>query len=147
MIGGMSTPPANWDARKGGIVRKRRQALGWDQRELAERVNVHVNSVQRWEAGKQYPGRRLGKLEAVLGITINDDEPGPEEPEMPTPEEAERLRAHMRELLGPNSPLEEALDRVLSGDPPTGGGRRGPAGGAAGGRSDSLGLRRARRTS
>lgn len=70
----MSTPPKNWDARKGGIVRKRRQALGWDQRELAERVDVHVNSVQRWEAGTQYPGRRLGRLEAVLGIVIDDEE-------------------------------------------------------------------------
>src|SRR5579859_5630893 len=80
MIAGMSTP-SNWDARKGGMIRKRRQALGWDQRGLADRVGVHVNSVQRWESGKQYPGRHLGKVEAVLGITI-DDEPEPQ-PKIP----------------------------------------------------------------
>ncbi len=77
MIANMSTPPKDWDARKGGIVRKRRQALDLDQRDLAERVGVHVNSVQRWEAGRQYPGRHLGKLEAVLGIVIDSGEPEP----------------------------------------------------------------------
>lgn len=83
MIAIMSTPSKDWDARKGGMVRKRRQALDWEQRELAERVGVHVNSVQRWESGKQYPGRHLGKLEAVLGIVF-DDEPEPEsEPAIP----------------------------------------------------------------
>ena len=68
----MSTPPANWDARKGDVVRKRRQALDLEQRELAEKVGVHVNSVQRWEKGTQYPGRKLGKLEQVLGFSLSD---------------------------------------------------------------------------
>lgn len=125
MIGNMSTPPKDWDARKGGIVRKRRQALDLDQRDLAQRVGVHVNSVQRWESGRQYPGRHLGKLESVLGIVI-DDAPTPEEPEMPTPEDLERLKRHIREVLGPRDAprLEEALDAFLRGDPPSRQGER-----------------------
>lgn len=129
MIGNMSTPPKDWDARKGGIVRKRRQVLDWDQRDLAERVGVHVNSVQRWESGKQYPGRHLGKLEAVLGITV-DEGLEREEPEMPAPEELDRLREHIREVLGERAPVvQDAVDRALADEPPTGG--AGPAGGAA----------------
>lgn len=116
MIGNMSTPPKDWDARKGGIVRKRRQVLDWDQRQLAERVGVHVNSVQRWEAGKQYPGRHLGKLEAVLGLTI-DEGLEREEPELPTPEELGRLSEHIREVLGPRAPVvQDAVNRALAGE-------------------------------
>lgn len=58
------------------MIRKRRQALDWDQRDLAERVGVHVNSVQKWESGTHYPGRKLGKLEEVLGIRL-DTQTGP----------------------------------------------------------------------
>lgn len=132
MIGNMSTPPANWDARKGGIVRKRRQVLGMDQRDLAELVGVHVNSVQRWEAGKQYPGRRLGKLEAVLGITV-DDGSEHEEPEMPTQAELDDLREHIREVLGDEAEnFIRLMDEALAATPP-----HGPGTGAAPGRAAS----------
>lgn len=65
------------NARVGAKIRRRRQALGWEQRDLAEQVGVHISSVQKWEAGTYYPGRKLGKLEAVLGIDLTD-EPEPE---------------------------------------------------------------------
>ena len=71
----MSTPdPEARNLRTGARIRKQRQALGLDQRELAERVGVHVNSVQKWESGTHFPGRKLGRLEQVLGISL-DDEP------------------------------------------------------------------------
>jgi len=71
----MSTPdPEARNLRTGARIRKRRQVLGLDQRELAERVGVHVNSIQKWESGAHFPGRKLGRLEQVLGISL-DDEP------------------------------------------------------------------------
>ncbi|HWU21676.1 MAG TPA: helix-turn-helix transcriptional regulator [Nocardioides sp.] len=36
----------------GARIRKRRQVLGWKQQELADRIGVHVNSVQKWEKGE-----------------------------------------------------------------------------------------------
>jgi len=39
---------------------------------------VHVNSVQKWEKGTHYPGRKLGKLEAALGITLDDGSAEPD---------------------------------------------------------------------
>lgn len=102
--------------RVGATIRRRRQALGWEQRELAERVGVHINSVQKWEAGTHYPGRKAGKLEQVLGISL--DGPEPEEPELPTPAELEDLKAHIREVLGDDAdPFLEALDAAVTGVP------------------------------
>lgn len=131
MIGNMSTPPANWDARKGNIVRKRRQALDLEQRDLADRVGVHVNSVQRWEAGTQYPGRKLGKLEDVLGVRLDDEPVGPE---TATPEEIEDLVAHVVEVLGPDSRLEQAIRDVTSGRASPRRPRGAPASGQSGSR-------------
>ena len=64
--------------RVGMMIKRRRQVLGWNQQELADRVGVHVNSVQKWEAGTHYPGRKLGRVEAVLGIDLSDEPPEPE---------------------------------------------------------------------
>lgn len=124
--------------RVGATIRRRRQALGWEQRELAGRVGVHVNSVQKWESGTHYPGRKLGKLEQVLGISL-DDGPEPDEPEMPTPAELEDLRRHAVEVLGDQAgPFLEALDAAVSGRPlPRR--RAGPAGGRSAGRLRSAG--------
>jgi transcriptional regulator with XRE-family HTH domain len=126
----MSEDTSVRNKRVGATIRRRRQALGWEQRELAERVGVHVNSVQKWESGTHYPGRKLGKLEQVLGIHVDADLE-PEEPELPTPAELEDLYAHIREVLGDAAgPAEEAVRAALGGARPT---RRGR--GAAGGRS------------
>ena len=57
--------------RVGTLIKKRRQELGWKQPELAERVGVSKTSVTKWETGRHYPGRYLGKLEAVLGISLD----------------------------------------------------------------------------
>lgn len=103
--------------RVGATIRRRRQALGWEQRELAEHVGVHVNSVQKWEAGTHYPGRKAGKLEQVLGIRLEDG-PEPEEPELPTPAELEDLRRHAVEVLGDDAgPFLDALDAAVTGAP------------------------------
>lgn len=78
----------------GRAIRRRRQVLGWEQQELADRVGVHVNSVQKWEAGTHYPRRKLGKLEEVLGISLSD------KPEPPPRRLSEHTKQMMREELG-----------------------------------------------
>lgn len=84
-----SADTAARNRRVGATIRRRRQALDWEQLELATRVGVHVNTVQKWEAGTHYPMRKLGKLEEVLGVTL--DEPKPR-PALST-ETQERMRA------------------------------------------------------
>jgi transcriptional regulator with XRE-family HTH domain len=54
-------------------IRNRRQELGWLQQELADRVGVDRVTVSNWETGKQKPERYIGKLEQVLGVSLEDD--------------------------------------------------------------------------
>lgn len=60
-------------------LRAARAALGWTQRELADRSGLALASITRMEAGGSSP--RLGTLEAVrgavesAGVTIVDNEP------------------------------------------------------------------------
>lgn len=79
-----------------------------------------MRAISDWENDKRKPRNRLGVLEEVLGVDLGDE---PEEPELPTPEELDRLRDHAREVLGPRSAVvEDAIDRALSGGQwPTGG--------------------------
>jgi ribosome-binding protein aMBF1 (putative translation factor) len=116
--------------RVGATIRRRRQTLGWEQQELAERVGVHVNSVQKWEAGTHYPQRKLGKLEEVLGVRLDEDAA---DPGLPTPDELDELQEHIREVLGVKAgPVQSALDEVMSGR--ASGRDRGPAAGRSSGR-------------
>lgn len=57
----------------GTRIRKRRQELGLTQQQLADRLAVAESSVVAWETGKHYPKRKLGALEAVLGVNLTDD--------------------------------------------------------------------------
>ena len=65
--------------RVGALIRHRRQVLDLRQPELAARLGVSRQSVSKWETGLSYPGRSLGKIEDVLGIslTANGTEPSP----------------------------------------------------------------------
>jgi transcriptional regulator with XRE-family HTH domain len=107
--------PGARNKRVGARIRKRRQVLGWEQRELAERVGVHVNSVQKWEAGTHYPGRKLGKLEQVLGIRVDDGlEPEPE-PAIPD----SLMKTIRRSLSEEDQRIAiDALERALGPRPP-----------------------------
>jgi hypothetical protein len=86
-----------------------------------------VRAVGDWENNRRKPRNRLGALEEVLGVSLDGE---PEEPEMATPEEIERLRAHIIEVLGEGSALEAAMDDVVAGRPAPA-----PRGGRASGRS------------
>lgn len=64
-----------FEPRAGARIRTRRQALGWTQVELADRVGVSESTVIRWEKGKMPPTRHRGRIEAVLGISLSDESP------------------------------------------------------------------------
>ena len=61
----------------GTRIRKRRQVLGMTQSQLAERVGVDRTAVSNWENGKHFPHRYFGKLEAVLAISLEEDQEPP----------------------------------------------------------------------
>jgi transcriptional regulator with XRE-family HTH domain len=58
--------------RVGALIRRRRQELGWTQVEFARRIGVSESTVIRWEQGKIPPSRRRGRVEAVLGMRLDD---------------------------------------------------------------------------
>lgn len=57
----------------GRLIRKRRQALGMRQHELAAKVGVDRSAVSNWERGQHFPLRYQGALEEILGIDLDDD--------------------------------------------------------------------------
>jgi len=54
----------------GTRIRSRRQQIGLTQQQLADRLSVAESSVVAWETGKHYPKRKLGAIEAVLGVSL-----------------------------------------------------------------------------
>ena len=55
----------------GGKLREQREILGISQESLAEKVNVHVNTIRRWEQGKQVPDiTKLNRLAEALNTTV-----------------------------------------------------------------------------
>ena len=54
-------------------IRKRRQELGLTQQQLADRLKVAESSVNAWETGKHEPKRKLGAIEAVLGVDLTSE--------------------------------------------------------------------------
>lgn len=60
----------------GTRIKKRRQVLDMTQQDLADALSVSKSTVANWETGKHFPLRYLGKVEQVLGISLDeaDDE-------------------------------------------------------------------------
>ncbi len=57
----------------GKLIRKRRQALGMTQSKLAAEVGVDRSAVSNWERGRHFPLRFQGKVEEVLGISLDGE--------------------------------------------------------------------------
>jgi transcriptional regulator with XRE-family HTH domain len=112
------------NAATGLRIKKRRQELGMSQEDLAARISgggVSKSTVQKWESGRHFPGRHLGSVEAVLGITLVD-----EQDVRPVPAPApmsERLRRLMRDELG-----DERAARLIAHDEHLASGRTSEAG-------------------
>lgn len=60
------------------------------------------STVANWERGASYPSKKWGKIEQVLGITLDED-PAPEPDIVPA-----GLREHVREIF----PDRERAERV-----------------------------------
>lgn len=59
-------------ARWGVLIRKKRQALGYSQQSLADRLGVSLSTVRMWEYGRTTPSHRhIGSLVRELGIADN----------------------------------------------------------------------------
>ena len=56
-------------------IRQCRELKGWTQEKLARELGISLNTVQRWEAGKNQPSPlALEKLQRVLGNILNGDQ-------------------------------------------------------------------------
>jgi transcriptional regulator with XRE-family HTH domain len=97
-------------------IAKRRQALRMTQEDLAAELGVSKASVANWESGKHFPKRKLGLIEAVLGVSL-DEEPVP--PRV-RPEVLRDMYADIRASV----PADEAelmianIEAALRGDAP-----------------------------
>ena len=100
----------------GARIRRRRQVLGWTQEELAGRLGVVKSSVANWESGKHFPKRKLGLIEAVLGISL-DEKPGPP---VVRPETLRQMYADIRASQAPEDAelMIANIEAALRGDAP-----------------------------
>lgn len=56
----------------GDFIKKRRQQLGLDQDELGKRVDVHRNTISRWERGKDVPSKHHDAIAEALSVTVQE---------------------------------------------------------------------------
>jgi len=54
-------------------LRKARDSKGWTQKELARRMNVRVNLIQKAESGTRPTDDLISKLEKVLNVKLKED--------------------------------------------------------------------------
>lgn len=58
-------------------LRMARAALGWSLKDLAEKADVNINTISRYEAGAQVMSGTISKIEAALvqqGVIFLEDE-------------------------------------------------------------------------
>jgi len=52
-----------------------RKQMAWTQEQLARKIGVSLNTVQRWESGKTYPSPlAMEKLKSLLGDVLEQDQ-------------------------------------------------------------------------
>jgi putative transcriptional regulator len=56
-------------------IRRCRELKGWSQEQLARELGISLNTVQRWEAGRNQPSPlALEKLQAILDDVLTGDQ-------------------------------------------------------------------------
>ena len=56
-------------------IRQCRELKGWSQEQLARELGISLNTVQRWESGKNKPSPlALEKLQAILDDVLAGDQ-------------------------------------------------------------------------
>ena len=58
----------------GTKIARRRQVLGMTQQDLAAELGVSKSTVANWETGKHFPRRYIGRVEDVLGISLDGND-------------------------------------------------------------------------
>lgn len=54
-------------------IKERRLALGWTQRELADKSGFHVSAISHYETGQRKPClRNARRIAEALNVTIDD---------------------------------------------------------------------------
>ena len=120
---------AEWFA---GRLRELREAAGWTQEQLAERVGVKREAVARWEAGKREPGwSSVLALAEALGVDCTafaqpPAERAPAGPGRPRKEQAEapapkRPRGRPRKDRAADLPPAQEKPARRKPPPPRGG--------------------------
>jgi transcriptional regulator with XRE-family HTH domain len=92
-MSGMATDP-----HLGTRIRLARQRLHWSQQQLADATGVDVKTVRNWERTGRVRNRQ-GAIEAVLGVSLGDEDelaPEPEEESARLRREVEQLKAEMQ---------------------------------------------------
>ena len=57
---------------EGSRLKKQRELLRMSQETLADKIEVHVNTIRRWEQGKQVPdANKLDSLATTLDTTVS----------------------------------------------------------------------------
>lgn len=97
----------------GKIIKRARERSRMSQEEAANRLGVSRSAVNAWENDRAYPRSSLGAIEALYGITLDDDT----EPEPRIPSELEDI---IRELYPPEraAQIQSAIENVLRDDDP-----------------------------
>ena len=110
MVGGMTSV----DNRVGERIRQRRVELGMTQTELAERVNVRFQQVQKYENGlNRVAASRLWQIAQALDVPVNyffDTIDLPQDPQPLTPSADKR---RLRELVDLFSVLPDAQQSAV----------------------------------
>lgn len=119
----------------GARIARRRHQLGWSQVELAQRIGVSPSSVANWERGFSYPKKKIGRVEQVLGISLDADTgppatPSPLEKALGSAEAAEDVRRRIRAQKGRDADWYISAVEDLFRQPPSAGESEPPARGS-----------------
>lgn len=86
----------------GSRLRSIRRGQNLTQEELAERLNIHVNTIRRWEQDKQAPDvRKLEALAAALNTTVAYLSGETDDPARSAPAEQPLPESNVRPIPGP----------------------------------------------
>jgi transcriptional regulator with XRE-family HTH domain len=94
-------------------IKRRRQVLGMRQEDLARKLGVSRGTVATWEAGKHFPLRKLGAVEAVLGISLDEQPEAVPYPHVPS-DVAEYVRRRWRRDPAEAAAVLSDLEAVFS---------------------------------
>lgn len=99
----------------GDRLRKLRREKGWDQKECAQRVDIHPRHLSRYENGHVHPPRKvLLKFAEVFGVTVEDLTQDDPRQHLATLVPDEELLEQFQKVAQMDEEDRRALKRILS---------------------------------